>query len=110
MVSRVFGIWNQLRATNTFRCRASLLFGTKSKRLNVFSLFPIAWIGLNSGVSRKRPDLRPFAAMNHPNFGPPTPALTASDGVPNDPYWARISPLGLISPRPERVVALTTRL
>ena len=75
-----------------------------------YGLFPIAWIGLNSGVSRKRPDRTPFAAMNHPAFGPPTPRLASTEGVPKDPYCASTSPLGRVRPRPERVVALTTRL
>src|SRR5579884_2691522 len=67
-------------------------------------------MGKNSGVSRKRPDRRPFAAMNQPYLGPPNPRVASRDGVPNDPYSASISPFGFISPRPERVVALTTRL
>src|SRR5207247_2392226 len=93
-----------------FRWRTSLSFGTKSQRLKVFSLFPIPWIGVNSGVSRKRPARSPFAAINQPHFAPPIPNVVSIDGLPKDPYWASRLPLDFIKPRPERVVAFTTRL
>src|ERR1700741_1089481 len=66
--------------------------------------------GWNSGVSRKRPDRLPFAAMNQPDFLPPIPRVPCPETVPNEPYSACTLPLGSVKPKPERVVVLTTRL
>src|SRR4051812_7148564 len=66
-------------------------------------------IGQNSGVSRKRPLRSEFTTRKLPKRGVPTPRVASSPIVPKEPYVVTKLPDGFW-PRPERVMALITRL
>src|ERR1700730_193855 len=76
----------------------------------MFSSLPLSWKAVNSGGSRKRLVFNPFAARKLPHLGPPTAILKSAFTVPNEPYEVVKLPVGCITPKPERVVALITRL
>src|SRR5271170_7441691 len=65
----------------------------------------MAW---NSGGSRKRPVSMTLAEMKLPNLAVPAARLAAKLEDPKEPYEALTSPVGLLVPSPDRVVATMT--
>src|SRR5580698_1459410 len=76
----------------------------------MFSWLPLSCITLNSGGSRKRPLSRPLTAMKLPQLSPPYARSNPASELPNEPYDAVMLPCGVVTPWPERVVTLITRL
>src|SRR5579862_8386306 len=67
-------------------------------------------MGRSSGVSRKRPERLRLSARKLPNVGVPSPSVAPPVHVPKDPQLVSRLPNGLVAPKPDRVVAFTTRL
>src|SRR5690349_12320061 len=90
--------------------KASRGLGCQSKRSKTEPLFPMSWIGNRSGVSRKWPERTPLTRKKFPYLGLPNPKDALPPQVPKEPQSEVSEPVGLVAPRPERVVAFTIKL